>query len=158
MVGGEAGPRQEGLDAAAPTAVARRVGQRASPRAGISLWPHSPAIAFAPVQTWPSNDDAAADPGAEDHAEHEPVAAPAPSVASESAKQLASFSTRTSRASASAMSLANGCPFSTVELAFLIRPLAARHRARRADADPARRPSFCSRSATRPWTASTICR
>jgi hypothetical protein len=82
------------------------------------------------------DDDAAADPGAEDHAEHDPVPAPAPSVASDSAKQLASFSTRTSRAERRGDVGANGCPFSTVELAFLIRPADARHRARRADADP----------------------
>ena len=81
---------------------------------------------------------------------------PAPSVASESAKQFASFSIRTASASAAAMSAANGRPFSTVEFAFFIRPLAG-------DTAPgvpmptrAVAPSERSRSTTRPRIASTI--
>ncbi len=50
--------------------------------------------------------------------------APAPSAASLSAKQLASFSTRTSRPSSAAMSRSSALPFSTVELAFFTSPVA----------------------------------
>ena len=49
--------------------------------------------------------------------------APAPSTASDRAKQLASFSTFTSRPSEMPRSRAKGCPFSQVELAFLTSPV-----------------------------------
>jgi hypothetical protein len=48
---------------------------------------------------------------------------PAPSVASDSAKQFASFSMRTSRASAFSRSCLSGLPMSHVELAFFTNPL-----------------------------------
>ncbi len=53
-----------------------------------------------------------------------PWPAPAPSAASDSAKQLASFSTRTSRASSALMSRSNAWPFSAIELAFFTSPVA----------------------------------
>jgi hypothetical protein len=48
----------------------------------------------------------------------------APSAASETAKQLASFASRTSRPSSETRSLCSGWPISHTELAFLIRPVA----------------------------------
>ena len=48
---------------------------------------------------------------------------PAPSIASDSAKQLASFATRTGRSSARSRSSLSGRPMSQVELAFLTSPL-----------------------------------
>ena len=50
--------------------------------------------------------------------------APAPSAASLSAKQWASFWTRTSRPSSAAMSRSSACPFRTFEFAFFTRPVA----------------------------------
>ena len=67
-------------------------GRSSSRGHGSGLWPHSPAIALGPVEHLAAHHDARADAGAEDHAEHD-LARPrrAPSVASESAKQLASL-------------------------------------------------------------------
>ena len=50
--------------------------------------------------------------------------AAAPSLASETAKQLASLASRTSRPSRRSRSAFSGRPFSRVELAFLTRPVA----------------------------------
>ena len=50
--------------------------------------------------------------------------APAPSVASESARQLASLVKAAGRPRRAVRSLSNGRPFSQVEFAFLIRPVA----------------------------------
>jgi hypothetical protein len=52
------------------------------------------------------------------------IAAPAPSVASDKAKQLASLASRVGRLSALSTSRCNGRPISQVELAFLMRPVA----------------------------------
>ena len=70
------------------------------------------------------HDDAAAAAGAQDDPENQPYPAPAPSAASLSAKQLASFSTRTSRPSAWLMSWSKRWPFRPMELAFLTSPVA----------------------------------
>jgi len=50
--------------------------------------------------------------------------APAPSVASDSAKQFASFASRTGRSSARSRSACSGRPFSQVEFAFFTTPVA----------------------------------
>jgi hypothetical protein len=76
MVGGESGAGQVGLDAAGAAAVARGQGQVLGPGAGSGLCPHSPAIAFGPVNSLPCAHDAAADAGAQDHAEHDFGAGP----------------------------------------------------------------------------------
>ena len=75
------------------------------------MWLHSAAAPLAPVSTRPSIDDAAAHARAQRRAEHDveaaaalgrPARAAAPSMASDSTKQLASLSTRTGRPSAAA--------------------------------------------------------
>ena len=64
-----------------------------------------------------------------------PWPAPAPSVASDRAKQLASFSTRTSRPSNALMSRSNAWPFSAIELAFFTSAGGGADHAGDADAD-----------------------
>jgi hypothetical protein len=82
--------------------------------------------------------------------------APAPSLASDSAKQLASFSTRTSRPSARARSSASGRSLSWVELAFLIRPVTDEIAPGVPTPTLARTPSSPSTASTSPRTASIV--
>ena len=115
-------------------------GRSPSRGAGSGLCPHSPPIALAPVTTRPVDDDAAARAGADDDAEDDRRApAAAPSMASDSAKQLASFANRSGRSSSRGRSSASGCPFSQVEFAFLTRPVAGEIVPGNADADRAAR-------------------
>ncbi|MEI2679828.1 MAG: hypothetical protein V9G29_19335 [Burkholderiaceae bacterium] len=67
MVGRQAWAGKVELDAALASAIA---GDRLLRSPGIGLWPHSPAMALAPTQHLAVDHDAAADPGAEDDAEH----------------------------------------------------------------------------------------
>ena len=85
-----------------------------------------------------------------------PNPAPAPSVASLRAKQLASFSTRTSRPSAWLMSWSKRWPFSAMELAFLTRPVAGLITPGMPIPTVALMPSRHSHSRTRPAIASTV--
>ena len=88
------------------------------------MWPHSPAIAFGPVSTRPSTTipPPVPVPTITPKTTRAPLAAP--SVASESAKQLASFAQRTARPNAFARSRSKARPLSQVELAFFTRPVA----------------------------------
>ena len=93
--------------------------------AGRALWPHSPPIAWAPASGLPSITSRRPRrcPGSRRTRRGQPR--PAPSAASETAKQLASFDSRTSsRSRTRSRSRSSGRPFSRVELAFLIRPVA----------------------------------
>ena len=101
VVGGERRPREVGLDAARAPAVARAAAGRSSPRgSGSGLWPHSPAIAFAPVSTRRSTTMPPPTPVPRITPKTTRASRAAPSTASESAKQLASLAMRTSRSEA----------------------------------------------------------
>src|SRR5438309_11144616 len=87
------------------------------------LCPHSPATPFEPPCTRPSTAIPPPQPVPRITAKTTCLPVPAPSVASETARQLASFAHRTSRPSARLRSLSNGFPFSHVELAFFTKPV-----------------------------------
>ena len=96
----EAGTRQKRLDAPRAAAVARRSRPLVRPPAtAIGLCPHSPAIAFAPVTTRPLTTSPPPTPVPRITPNTTGSPAAAPSVASESAKQFASFASRTGRPS-----------------------------------------------------------
>ena len=82
--------------------------------------------------------------------------APAPSAASDRAKQLASFSTRTSRPSLAPMSRSNGWPLSAMELAFFTRPVAGLITPGMPMPTLAVTPSWASTSRTRAAMASSV--
>ena len=82
--------------------------------------------------------------------------APAPSVASDSAKQLASFSRRTGLASARARSSRSGRPINQVELAFLTRPVAGEIAPGMPMPTCPRPPAAVSATSTSCLTASTV--
>ena len=88
------------------------------------MWPHSPAIAFDAAEHLAADDDAAARAGSEITPKTTCAPAPAPSLASDSAKQFASLASRTGRPSARSRSCCSGWPMSQVELAFLTSPVA----------------------------------
>src|SRR6266480_229696 len=90
---------------------------------GKVLCPHSPATPFEPLCTRPSTAIPPPQPVPRITAKTTCLPVPAPSVASETARQLASFAHRTSRPSARLRSLSNGFPFSHVELAFFTKPV-----------------------------------
>ena len=129
------GPSQSRASAGPATQVSRQPrscrtsnagpGTSSSRGQGSGLWPHSPATRMRAAMHLPVHHDAAAAAGAEDDAEHQRDSRrrrrPPPR---DSAKQLASFSTRTSRPSRALMSRSNGWPFSAMELAFFTSPVA----------------------------------
>lgn len=88
------------------------------------MWSHSPAIAFGPVSTRPCTTTPPPVPVPRITPNTTGAPAAAPSVASESAKQFASFAIRTGRPSTRARSRSAGWPFRHVELEFLSRPVA----------------------------------
>src|SRR6266481_3369070 len=90
---------------------------------GKVLCPHSPATPFEPLCTRPSTAIPPPHPVPNITAKTMCLPAPAPSVASETAKQFASFAQRTSRPSARLKSVSNGLPFSHVEFAFFTKPV-----------------------------------
>src|SRR3989454_9044692 len=90
---------------------------------GKVLCPHSPATPFEPLCTRPSTAIPPPQPVPKITAKTMCLPAPAPSVASETARQLASLAQRTSRPSARPKSLSKGFPFSHVELAFFTKPV-----------------------------------
>ena len=94
----------------------------AGPEAG--MWPHSPAMAFGPVSTRPSTTMPPPTPVPRMTVNTIAAPAPAPSVASERARQLASLANATGRPIRAITSSSNRRPFSQVRLAFLIRPVA----------------------------------
>src|SRR6266852_4256872 len=90
---------------------------------GNVLWPHSPATPFEPPWTRPLTAIPPPQPVPNITAKTTCLPAPAPSVASETARQLASFAHRTSRPSARLRSLSKGFPINHVELAFFTKPV-----------------------------------
>ncbi len=86
---------------------------------GSGVWPHSPARPLAPSIKWPSNTRPPPHPVPRMTAKSSFDPAPAPSIASDSARQLASFETRTSRSRAAVRSSWNGRPF--IHTAFELR-------------------------------------
>ena len=99
--------------------------------------PIRPRWRSGPISTCPPTTTPTAGAGADDDPEDDPRAvivaasvvtrndlAPAPSTASDRAKQLASLATRTGRPSRCARSRSSGCPISQVLLAFFTRPVA----------------------------------
>src|SRR5208283_1979869 len=85
---------------------------------GRTVCPHSPATPLRPFSTRPSTAMPPPQPVPKMTAKTTCWPAPAPSVASETARQLASFAQRTSRCSASPRSRSNGLPIIHTELAF----------------------------------------
>ena len=81
-------------------------------------------MAFGAAQQPPVVDDAAADAGAEDHAEHEPVAGAGAVGRFRQREAVRVVLDPDLAASAAPRSRANGRPFSAVEFALLIRPVA----------------------------------
>ena len=82
--------------------------------------------------------------------------AAAPSVASDSAKQLASLANRTGRSSRRDRSSASGRPFSQVEFEFLISPVAGEIVPGMPTPTVPVAPVACSMSRTRPHTAASV--
>jgi hypothetical protein len=82
--------------------------------------------------------------------------APAPSAASETAKQLASFITRTARPSRASRSPANGFPMSATEFAFFTSPVSGTTVPGMPTPTGPCAPAVRSTSATTPATASTV--
>ncbi len=123
---------------------------------GSGVWPHSPPMPLAPSMTLRSTTTPPPQPVPRmtPNTTRDPDAAP--STASESAKQLASFSTRTGRASTAFRSSKNGLPLSQTEFAFRTNPVSG-------DSEPgiatptvaARAPVCCSIRAVRSATART---
>ena len=93
--------------------------------AGSGLCPHSPAIALAPTRIRPPIAMPPPTPVPRITPNTVPWPAPAPSIASDKAKQLASLAKRTGRPSAASTSRPSGWPISQVELAFLTSSVAA---------------------------------
>ena len=98
-------------------------GRSSSRGHGSGLWPHSPAIAFAPVSTRPPTTMPPPTPVPRITPNTTAAPAPAPSVASDSAKQFASLVIRTGRESVASRSRASGRPLSHTELAPRSRPV-----------------------------------
>jgi hypothetical protein len=82
--------------------------------------------------------------------------APAPSMASESAKQFASLASRTGRERAAERSSANGRPMSHCAFAFFITPLAGEMAPGVPTPTVARRPHSRSIECTRPAIAASV--
>jgi hypothetical protein len=91
---------------------------------GIGLWPHSPAIACGPASTRPPTTMPPPVPVPTITPNTQVAPAAAPSLASESAKQLASLASRTGRPSICSRSSASERPFSHTEFAFVTSPVA----------------------------------
>ena len=100
-----------------------RSGRSSPAGSGKGLWPHSPAIAFGPSSSRPSTTMPPPTPVPRITPNTTRAPRPAPSTASDSAKQLASLASRTSRPSAASTSPCSGLPLSQVELAFFTRPV-----------------------------------
>ena len=125
MVGLEAGPGHPGLHAArAPAPALRARDARRRSAQGSGLWPHSPPMPRGPSISAPSNTSPPPQPVPRMTPNTERAPAPAPSTASDRAKQLASLASRTGRPSCASRSRRNGWPLSQVELAFCTSPLA----------------------------------
>ena len=84
--------------------------------------------------------------------------AAAPSLASDNAKQLASFANRSGRSSSAERSWARGWPFSHVEFAFLTSPVAGDSAPGMPMPTLARCPICASISVTRPAIAESVAR
>ena len=90
---------------------------------GKELCPHSPPMPLAPLSGLPLITIPEPLPVPKIRARTIFFPAPAPSVASDTAMQLASFATRTSRRKSAVKSWSNFCPFSHTELAFFTLPV-----------------------------------
>ena len=91
---------------------------------GSGLWPHSPPMPRGPSMSAPSSTSPPPQPVPRMTPNTPRAPAPAPSTASDRAKQLASLASRTGRPRCASRSRWNGLPLSHVELAFCTSPLA----------------------------------
>jgi hypothetical protein len=124
VVAREARAGDERLEAAALAAVALGAWPLAVVGPRQRVVPHSPAIAFGPVSTAPFTTTPPPQPVPMITPNTTDAPAAAPSLASESAKQLASLARRTGRSSRASTSWCSRRPFSHVELAFFTTPVA----------------------------------